>query len=211
MGQTSLNVARWSLNPTTKNRLPFCRILCPSSESLCANPAVPPGYFGFNSPFDLSVRQNGVVLVFPSDSASAAACAAIHEKIPMVSGHAIVAPCLRARTLRSSSIVVTLPRGTWRMSWSTSIGAGITNVPVPHRLLLAASMGQTLGSPLLSASFSCQLFFLSFIPLSPTRRADRVPSIGMTYYFRGAGWPSTPAGGCSMAYWSSSRSSFFRR
>ena len=154
---------------------------------------------------------NGVVFIFPSDSASAAARAAIHEKIPVVSGHAIVAPCLRARTLRSSSIVVTLPRGTWRMSWSTSIGAGITNVPVPHRLLLAASMGQTLGSPLLSASFSCQLFFLSFIPLSPTRRADRVPSIGMTYYFRGAGWPSTPAGGCSMAYWSSSRSSFFRR
>src|SRR5262245_58235483 len=51
------------------------------------------------------------------------------------------------------------PFGTRRMSSSTSSGAGITNVPVPQCLFLVESISQTLGKPLWSASFSCQVFF----------------------------------------------------
>src|SRR5262245_32450405 len=119
-----------------------------------------PGYLGFNSPLDLSVRQYGVVFFEPSACASMAACAATHAKIPVVIGQAMVAPCRRASVLRNSSIVVSFPLGTRRMRASTSRGAGITNVPVPQRWLIPGSIVLTFGRPLLSVNFSCQDFLL---------------------------------------------------
>src|SRR5436190_15364884 len=56
-------------------------------------------------------------------------------------------------------MVVSLPFGTRRISSSTSRGAGMTHVPSPQRLLFRASISKTLGKPLSSASFSCQVFF----------------------------------------------------
>src|SRR5678815_1294015 len=43
---------------------------------------------------------------------------------------------------------------------STSRGAGMTIVPVPQRLLIFPSIFPILGKPLLSASFSFQVFFV---------------------------------------------------
>jgi hypothetical protein len=47
---------------------------------------------------------------------------------------------------------------------STSTGAGMTHVPVPHLLLILSLISTTLGRSLLSASFSCHDFgFLALI------------------------------------------------
>src|SRR5271155_1447206 len=66
-------------------------------------------------------------------------------------------------------MVASFPLGTRRISSSTSTGAGITNVPNPQRLLLVESILQTLGNPLLSASFSLHvlLFVGIFAPVLP--------------------------------------------
>jgi hypothetical protein len=50
-------------------------------------------------------------------------------------------------------MVVSFPLGTFRISASTSRGAGMTQVPLPHRALILPLMGQTLGKSLSSASF----------------------------------------------------------
>ena len=57
-------------------------------------------------------------------------------------------------------MVTTRPLGTCFINASTSRGAGMTNVPVPHRLVNLPVTLQTLGKPLLSASFSRQDFFV---------------------------------------------------
>src|SRR5208282_1926778 len=123
-------------------------------------PSTPPGYLGFNSPPVLSVRQKGVMRLAPAASASAAACAAIHEKIPVVMGQAKSVLCFLASALRSSLIVTTRPLGTCFISASTSRGAGMTNVPVPQRLVILPVTLQTFGRPSSSASFSRQDFFV---------------------------------------------------
>ncbi len=128
---------------------------------------MPPGYFRFSSPPVFKVRQNGVVDFWPADSASAAAWAAIQAKMPVVIGQAIVAPWRRASALRNSSIVVSLPFFTRRISPSTSRGAGMTNVPLPQRLLLLASILLTCGRHLSSSSFSRQVFFFAATVGSP--------------------------------------------
>jgi len=46
--------------------------------------------------------------------------------------------------------------GTLFIRLSTSMGAGITMVPLPQRLLIFSVIFSTLGSPLLSWSFSVQ-------------------------------------------------------
>ena len=47
------------------------------------------------------------------------------------------------------------------MTASTSRGAGTTIVPLPQRLIILPITRPILGSPLLSASFSCQDFFFA--------------------------------------------------
>src|SRR5688572_10433129 len=78
--------------------------------------------------------------------------------MPVVIGHPTSTRCLRASAPRISLIVVSLPFGTLRMISSTSIGAGMTIVPVPQRVVIFPSILPTLGNPLLSASFSRQDF-----------------------------------------------------
>src|SRR6478736_3357159 len=95
----------------------------------------------------------------PSASASAAACAAIHEKIPVVMGQAKPALCFFARAARSSLIVTRRPFGTWRINASISRGAGMTIGPVPQRCDILPVTKPTFGRPLSSASFSRQEFF----------------------------------------------------
>jgi hypothetical protein len=72
--------------------------------------------------------------------------------MPVVMGQPIVALCFLASAARISFIVTSLPVGIFLIISSTSIGAGITMVPVPHRLLMASVIFSTLGSPLLSLS-----------------------------------------------------------
>ena len=75
--------------------------------------------------------------------------------MPVVNGQPIVALCLVASAERISLIVVIFPFGTFLINWSTSIGAGITTVPVPHFLLIL---------PLISSTFRylcCRLVFLA--------------------------------------------------
>src|SRR5438094_2422847 len=74
--------------------------------------------------------------------------------MPVVMGHAIDALCCCASLARSSLMVRSFPAGTFFMRASTSFGAGMTIVPVPQRLVILPVILATLGSPLLSASFS---------------------------------------------------------
>src|SRR6266567_4561732 len=99
----------------------------------------------------------------PSASASAAAWAAIHEKMPVVMGQANVTLCLAASAARSSLMVTRRPFGTVFISSSTSTGAGMTIVPSPQRLLILPETSPTFGNPLLSTSFSRHDFFV-FMP-----------------------------------------------
>src|SRR2546421_722404 len=101
----------------------------------------------------------------PSALASAAACAAIHEKMPVVIGHANVTLWRAASAARNSLIVTSRPFGTGLINPSTSLRAGVTIVPSPQRLLIRPLTSLTLGKSLLSASFSRHDFF-AFI-LSP--------------------------------------------
>src|SRR5215472_14006895 len=96
----------------------------------------------------------------PSSSASAAACAAIHAKIPVVIGQAKLALWLVASAARNSLIVTSLPLGTCFISASTSSGDGMTIFPRPQRFAILPVAAPTLGRPLLSASFSRQDFFV---------------------------------------------------
>ena len=121
---------------------------------------MPPGYLGFISPSDFRVLQKGVTLVLPSFSSSWAAWAAIIANIPVVIGQPIVAPCLFARVLRISLRVISFPFVTCFIISLTSIGAGITMVPVPHLVLILSVIGSTLGNSLLSANFSRHDFLL---------------------------------------------------
>jgi hypothetical protein len=107
-------------------------------------------------------------ILFPGHNYAALAHATIGEqkKMPVVMGQLMVAPCFRASVFRNPSIVVSLPRGTRRISSSTSRGAGMTNVPSPQRLLFVESIGYTCGKPLSSASFSRQLFFFALMDCS---------------------------------------------
>src|SRR4030067_3730395 len=82
--------------------------------------------------------------------------------MPVVIGQPIDAPCFLARAVRISLIVVSSPEGTFLISSSTSVGAGITTVPVPHLLLILSVIFSTFGRPLLSCSFSDQLI-LTFL------------------------------------------------
>src|SRR5437660_8846256 len=122
-------------------------------------PAIPPGYLGFNSPPERSVRQYGVMRPPPARAASAAAFAATHAKIPVLIGQPMVTLCLEARRARISLMVISFPLGTLRMISSTSVGDGITIVPAPQRLVILPSILPTFGKPLLSANFSFHDFF----------------------------------------------------
>ena len=55
-------------------------------------------------------------------------------------------------------MLVSLPFGTLSMSSFTSMGAGTTKVPVPHRWLSLPSIVAISGRFLLSRSFSAQVF-----------------------------------------------------
>jgi len=82
-------------------------------------------------------------------------------KMPVQMGQVMVAPCFLASVLRISFMVVSLPLGTLCMSSSTSVGLGMTTVPVaPQCLLILGVMGSMRGKSLLSRSFSDQLFLL---------------------------------------------------
>ncbi len=68
-------------------------------------------------------------------------------------------------------MVISLPLGTRLIISSTSLGAGITMVPVPHLLLILSVISTTLGKSLSSASFSCQVLRALDIephPLNPS-------------------------------------------
>src|SRR4030095_3089283 len=142
----------------TNHRLPLFTIACPSDCNRAESAGIPPGYFGFSSPFAFSVRQYGVISASPALAASSAAYAAIQAKIPVVIGHAIVVPCLAASAASRFSIVVNFPRGTLRIRASTSCGAGITIVPLPKRAAYLPSSLMTFGRFLSLASFSRQVF-----------------------------------------------------
>ncbi len=79
--------------------------------------------------------------------------------MPVVIGQPIVALCLFATAARISFIVTSFPSGTFFIISSTSTGAGMTTVPVPHLLLILSVILSTFGRSLLSANFSVQLFF----------------------------------------------------
>jgi hypothetical protein len=79
-------------------------------------------------------------------------------KMPVVNGQAIVARCFRAKCVRISWVVTTWPFGTLRMAASTSRGAGMTKVPLPHLRDRVPSMRATFGRSLSSASFSRHVF-----------------------------------------------------
>jgi ABC-type transport system involved in cytochrome c biogenesis permease component len=100
-----------------------------------------------------------VMSVSPPCYRSSAAWAATQAKMPVVMGQPIVALCFLASAKRMSLIVMSFPAGTFLISSSTSIGAGITTVPVPQRLLILSVIFSTLGSPLLSFSFSTHVGF----------------------------------------------------
>src|SRR4030042_4856705 len=97
---------------------------------------------------------------FPFCFCSSAALADIQANMPVVMGQPIVALCFLASAARISFIVVTLPLGIFLIISSTSTGAGIITVPFPQRLLIFSVIFSTLGNPLLSVSFSHQVFFL---------------------------------------------------
>src|SRR5215471_47846 len=78
--------------------------------------------------------------------------------MPVVIGQANVARCRAASAPRRSLIVTSLPFGTCFINESTSNGAGITMVPSPQRRLIRPETRPTRGRPLLSASFSRQVF-----------------------------------------------------
>src|SRR5262249_50979087 len=87
--------------------------------------------------------------------------------MPVVIGQVIVALWRRARIVRISLIVISLPRGTRFMMASTSLGAGMAMVPRPQPATIPGGMRSTLGSPLSLASFSRQVFaFGMAIPFS---------------------------------------------
>ena len=92
--------------------------------------------------------------------------------MPVVIGQAIVAPCFFASALRMASIVVSLPRRTFFIAASTSSGAGMTNVPSPHRFVFVQSISATLGKSLLSASFSRQERFFAILQRIPIDTSD---------------------------------------
>src|SRR5262249_45678175 len=104
--------------------------------------------------------------------------AAIQAKIPVVIGQPMVAPCLAASRLRISLIVISLPAGTFFMTKSTSIGAGITTVPLPQRRLILSVIRSTLGRSLLSANFSGQDLRLVFGIVPSQASTASITSIG---------------------------------
>ena len=108
---------------------------------------------------------------------------AIQVNMPVVIGQAKSAPCLLVRIWRTTSIVSIRPLRTVFMISSTSTGAAITIVPVPQRLLIFPVTGATVGYPLLSRSFSCQMFF---------RRG--MEQLSVTSFDRQAGDPGKLAG-----------------
>src|SRR5215471_21284622 len=130
-------------NSATKNFLPRLTILCPSALRCLARAGIPPGYFSLSWPPSFRVRQYGVILLEPSAAASSAALAAIQAKIPVVMGQPIVARCLLAREERIWLMVVRRPRGTRLISASTSLGEGMTTVPLPQRALMLGVIGST--------------------------------------------------------------------
>jgi len=67
-----------------------------------------------------------VIRFLPSAADSSAAWAVIQANTPVVIGQLIVALCFLAKLCRISLIVINLPRGTFFISWSTSLGAGTT-------------------------------------------------------------------------------------
>ena len=96
----------------------------------------------------------------PSANSSAAACAAIHAKIPVVIGHPKSAPCCRATAARSSLMVVNFPFGTFFINASTSRGRRIAHNPSPQRCdIFPFRVSNTLGKSLSSNNFSRQDFF----------------------------------------------------
>lgn len=100
---------------------------------------------------------------------SSAAWAAIQAKMPVVMGQPMVALCFLARAARISLIVPSFPAGILLIISSTSMGAGITTVPVPHLWLMDSVIFSTLGNPLLSFSFSHHVFV--FVVISPLARS----------------------------------------
>ena len=133
------SVASRCSKSATKNRLPRAITLCPSAASSFRSRAIPPGYFGFNSPPVFKVRQYGLATCFrlwtdnAAAASSAAAWAAIQAKIPVVIGQQTSTRCFFAKAERISLIVINFPFGTRRIIASTSNGAGITIMPVPQR------------------------------------------------------------------------------
>jgi hypothetical protein len=91
---------------------------------------------------------------FPLCSRFSTALAASQANMSAVMGQPIVALCFLARAMRMSLIVASFLAGTFFISSSTSIGAGMTMVPVPYRLLSFSVIFSTLRSPLLPYSFS---------------------------------------------------------
>ena len=109
----------------------------------------------------------------PSVAISSAARAAIPAKMPVVIGQPMVAPCLLATICRIWLMVMSLPRGTILIISSTSLGAGMQTVPVPHLVLILPVISTTFGKSLLSASFACQDVFnlaMEPHPLTPSPR-----------------------------------------
>jgi ABC-type transport system involved in cytochrome c biogenesis permease component len=87
--------------------------------------------------------------------------------MPVVIGQPIVALCFRASAARIWFIVTSFPSGTLFISASTSLGAGITTVPTPQRLLILLVIFSTFGKPLSSFNFSVQVFFFGIVfPIS---------------------------------------------
>jgi len=111
--------------------------------------------------------------------------AEIQAKIPVVIGHPIVAPCLRANVLRISLIVTSFPLGTFLINSFTSLGAGITIVPLPHLLLIFSVILSTLGRPCHQLICPPALLF-SHLILSLLRRLSGAMgvSIGDTRFTR---------------------------
>jgi hypothetical protein len=94
---------------------------------------------------------------------------------------------------RISLIVISFPRGTLRITSSTSRGAGITIVPAPHLALALPVSRKTLGRSLSSANFSCHdlrgllIIAISSSVLPGESPKSRLPRPGFAACFRELG------------------------
>src|SRR5262249_56732865 len=125
-----------------------------------------------SEPSSLITLQYGVMRLLPLRLSSSAASAAIRTKIPVVIGHATFAFESLASLDLICDCVISFPFGTVRITESTSMGAGISIVPVPNLFCILGGISTTFASCFLS-SFSLQgVRDLNLLCMSPLQHGQ---------------------------------------